>query len=265
MFLSQDAVIFIFPTTSVVQPRFYTPLGTFVARHPLRELGRASHNQLFPGGRGRDRSQEFEQLQKAVAPFDSKADAQRQGHRLLAQRRHEAGASLFPKRTLDEEAQPPLAPPLEGAAVDRQGFPQPLDPFGLQAVDHGRHQYHDQPGINSPPQEAHRGRGMPPSAALLGATKTEAHLPLRTAPRLAVIIAAVQLATAKQAALQPSLLGQIGIDFFQQLIYLLICQMVLAPAFSESTFQQLRSERKNPRRASSLRGFQLSGVAVHEN
>jgi hypothetical protein len=49
------------------------------------------------------------------------------------------------------------------------------------------------------------------------------------------------------------------------LIYLLIRQMVLAPAFSDSIFQHLRSERKNPRRASSPRGFQLSGASVQEN
>ena len=95
--------------------------------------------------------------------------------------------------------------------------------------------------------------------------KLKRSLPLRAAPGLAVIIAAVQLAAAKQAALLASLLGQIGIDFLQQLIYLLIRQMVLAPAFSDSIFQHLRSERKNPRRASSPRGFQLSGVAVQEN
>ena len=43
----------------------------------------ASHNQLFPGGRGGDRGQEQEQLQKPVAPFDLKAHAQRQGHASL--------------------------------------------------------------------------------------------------------------------------------------------------------------------------------------
>ena len=35
--------------------------------------------------------------------------------------------------------------------------------------------------------------------------------------------------------------------------------MVLAPAFSDSSFQHLKSERKNPRRASPLRGFKPSG------
>src|ERR1035438_9422723 len=41
--------------------------------------------------------------------------------------------------------------------------------------------------------------------------------------------------------------------------------MVLAPAFSGSIFQHLRSEKKSPRRASSRRGFQLSASAVQEN
>src|SRR5271157_2713851 len=229
-----------------------------VARHPLRDWEQASHNALFPGSRGGDRSQKLEQLQKPVAPFDPKAHAQGQGHRLWAQRRHKPGASFSPKRAFHEEDQPPLTPPLESAAVDPHGLTQQLYSLGLQTVNHGRHQYHDQTSINSPPQEAHRGRSVPPPAPLLGATEAEANLPLRAAPRFAVIVAAVQFATAKQAALQPSLFGQVGIDFFQQLIYLLVCQMVLAPAFSDSSFQHLRSERKNPRRASSRRGFQLS-------
>ena len=59
---------------------------------------------------------------------------------------------------------------------------------------------------------------MPPPVALLGATEAEADLPLRAAPRFAVIVAAMQFATAKQAALLASLLGQIAIDFLQQLI-----------------------------------------------
>ena len=73
---------------------------------------------------------------------------------------------------------------------------------------------------------------MSPPAAFPGATQAEAHLPLRATPGLTVVIAAVQLATTKQAALLANLLGQIAIDFLQQLIYLLIRQMVLAPAFS---------------------------------
>ena len=56
---------------------------------------------------------------------------------------------------------------------------------------------------------------MSSPAALLDAAEAEAHLPLRAASRFAVIVAAVQLAVAQQAAFQPSLLRQVGIDFFQ--------------------------------------------------
>src|SRR5208283_39966 len=62
----------------------YTRLPAGVARHPVRDLGRTSHNQLFPGAGRRDRGQELEQLQQPVAPFDLKAHAQGQGHRLVA-------------------------------------------------------------------------------------------------------------------------------------------------------------------------------------
>jgi hypothetical protein len=48
------------------------------------------------------------------------------------------------------------------------------------------------------------------------------------------------------------------------LIYLLIGQMVLAPAFSDSIFQDLRSEKKNPRRASPLRGSIIPGGRCEE-
>jgi hypothetical protein len=41
--------------------------------------------------------------------------------------------------------------------------------------------------------------------------------------------------------------------------------MVLAPAFSGSIFQHLRSEKKSPRRASSRRGFQLSAKVFQKN
>ena len=40
----------------------------------------------------------------------------------------------------------------------------------------------------------------------------------------------------KGRVLGPGCLGQIGIDFFQQLKYSLIRQMVLAPAFSDTMF-----------------------------
>ena len=76
-------------------------------------------------------------------------------------------------------------------------------PLGLQAVDHGRNQHHHQPGINAPAQKAHRRRSVAPSAAFLGATQAKPQVPLRPAPRLAVVVAAVQLAAAQRAALRP--------------------------------------------------------------
>ena len=76
MSLSQDAVIFIFSHHFGGAALVYTGHSGGVARHPLRELEWASHNQLFPGGWGGDRGQELEQLQKPIAPFDFKAHAQ---------------------------------------------------------------------------------------------------------------------------------------------------------------------------------------------
>ena len=55
------------------------------------------------------------------------------------------------------------------------------------------------------------------------------------------------------------LLDQIAIDFFQELIYLLIRQMVLAPVLFESFLEHIRIGEKKPSRGKPLRGFQLSG------
>jgi len=74
--LAQDAVFFNFSTTSVVTALVYTNRGGGVARHPLRDRKGASHNDLFPGGRGGQRGEELEQVQQAVAAFDFKADTQ---------------------------------------------------------------------------------------------------------------------------------------------------------------------------------------------
>jgi hypothetical protein len=43
-----------------------------------------------------------------------------------------------------------LAPPFQRAAVNLKNFAQPLHALELQSVDHGRHQHHDQAGINAP-------------------------------------------------------------------------------------------------------------------
>ena len=81
---------------------------------------------------------------------------------------------------------------------------------------HGRHQNHDHAGVNSPSQEARRRWSMSSSTAFLVTTEAEAHLPLWAAPRFAFVIAAMEFAAAKQATLRAGLLGQIGVDFFEQ-------------------------------------------------
>jgi hypothetical protein len=62
-----------------------------------------------------------------------------------------------------------------------------------------------------------------------------------------------------EAAVLASLFDQIAIDFFQELIYLLICQMVLAPTFSDFFFEHIEIGEKKPSRGKPLRGFHLSG------
>ena len=54
--------------------RVLYPPPLVVARHLLRELERASHNQRLPSSRGGDRGQKPEQIQKPVASFDIEAD-----------------------------------------------------------------------------------------------------------------------------------------------------------------------------------------------
>ena len=60
-------------------------------------------------------------------------------------------------------------------------------------------EHHHQPGINTSSHKPHRGRSMAAPTIFLGATQTKAHLPLRPAPRLAVVVAAVKIAAAQQA------------------------------------------------------------------
>src|SRR6266545_4029526 len=123
-----------------------------------------------------------------------------------------------------------------GVPVNAQDFAQAVHPLGRQAMDHGRDQHHHQAGINAAAHKTHRGRRIPSPATLLGATQAEANVPLRSAPRLALIVATVQLAPAEQAAFGSDLPDYVGIDLFQQLKYVLIRQMVPAPAFSDPMF-----------------------------
>jgi len=211
---SQDASFFVFATGSVVRPRFYTSFLFLVTRHPVRDWDRASHNQLFPGSRGRDRGQEFEQVQQSVASLDLKAQAQRRG-----QRRHEAGTRLSPKRTLDENDQPPLPPPLQGSAVYPEGIPQHRHSFGLEAMGHSRNQHDDKAGVNAPPHKAHRWRSMPSSTVLLVATKAATlwlFRPRLATPRFALVVGPVQFARAVAAAIGSLNFRQIEIDLLKE-------------------------------------------------
>jgi hypothetical protein len=70
---SQNTVIFTFSNTPLVRLFFYTGRSGGVAGHPLREVQRASHNELFPGDRGGDRGRQPEQVQKPVAPARPKS------------------------------------------------------------------------------------------------------------------------------------------------------------------------------------------------
>ncbi len=185
-----------------------------VARHPLRELERPSHNQRAPGRGRRDRRQEPQQVHQPFARLDLEAQAQRQGHGSVIQRRYEPGTGFLPKRAVHKEAQPPLAPPLQGAAVNAQGFAQALHPFGLEAMRHRRNQDDDQARIDASSHKAHRRRGVSLPAAFATAAQAETHVPLRSASGLAVVIAAVKLAAAVKTVVLSSLLDQITIDFF---------------------------------------------------
>ena len=193
-------------------------LPTAVARHPLREAERASHTQRAPGGGRRDRRQKAEQFHQPLALLNLQAQAQGQGHCLGIERRYEPGPSFAPERTVHEGAQPPLAPALQGPAINPQRFAQPPHPFGLQAVRHRRNQDDDQARIHASAQETHRGRSVSSPAAFFAAAQTETHLPLRATPRLPFVIAPVELARTMAAALKTRLLDQIAIDFFQELI-----------------------------------------------
>src|SRR5271157_1274552 len=114
-------VVFSFFASRVCDVHLLPPCWSRCTRHSLRESSPPSHNQFPPGGRGGEGRGELQQLQQPVAPFcDLELPTQRQGQRLLAQRRHESGAGLLPEGARDKQAEPPLPPPRQGAAVDLQ-------------------------------------------------------------------------------------------------------------------------------------------------
>ena len=183
-------------------------------RHPLREIKRASHSQLLPGAWSGDWSQKTQQIEQAVAPLHIEGHTQRLGQRSLAQKGHESSTGFFPKSAAHKGIQPPLTPPLQGAAVNPNGLAQRAQALGLDAMNHGRDQHDDKAGVDPATQEAHRGGSRPSPTALLGATEAVALIPLGAATRFAVVIGPVKFAPA-QATLLMGLRSQIGIDFLQ--------------------------------------------------
>jgi hypothetical protein len=109
-------------------------------------------------------------------------------------------------------------PTLQRAPLDTQRLAQAGNAFGLQAMHPSRNQHHDQSGLNPAPHETNQLGRSSPATTFPGATETVAIIPLRPAAGLAVVIGPVQLASAKEAALLVRLLGQIPIDFLQQLV-----------------------------------------------
>ena len=85
-------------------------------------------------------------------------------------------------------------------------------------MNHHRDQHDHQARIDPAPQETHRLRGSPSPAIFFGTTKAIASVPLRATTRFAIIIGTMQLSAAIKTALLTSLLGQIRIDFLQQLV-----------------------------------------------
>src|SRR5208282_4001610 len=254
MCLSQDAIIFIFSTRSLVWPRFYTSLPAGVARHPVRAKDTPSHRPPQGNRTGGDRRKKLEQRQQPIPPLlHSKSFTERQGQGFQINGRREPRPSYAPEGTLDKGVQPPLPPMFHRAPSHTQALAQSVQPWRRDPMLHRRHQHHHKAPVNFAPQEPDRRRGVPFAAAVLIATKTSAinllvSLPvlLGLAAGLAPILGAVQFARAVEASTLTNLFGHVSIDFLQQLRYLLVCQVTLAPALSLRIFQRLTKQRKPP-------------------
>src|ERR1039458_7612293 len=98
MYLSQDAIIFIFSTRSVVWPRFYTSPPTGVARNTLRAQAPPTHRPPKGNRIGGDRRKKLEQRQHPIPPLlHSKSFAQRKGQGFQVNGRGEPRPSYAPE------------------------------------------------------------------------------------------------------------------------------------------------------------------------
>src|SRR6516225_2781938 len=174
--------------------------------------------ELLPGSGGGYRLKKPQDSQQPVAFLELKTQPQRPRQRLLAHQRHEPGPGGFPEGTAHKVIQPPLPPTLQGARVDLQCFPDAPHTCRLQAMKHCRNQHDHQARVDSASQETHRLRGSPSAAISFGTTKAIASLPLRATARFTIIVGTMQLPVTIKTTLLARLLGQIRIDFLQQLV-----------------------------------------------
>lgn len=191
------------------------PAGSRVASSAGKN--RASHTLWNRAGRGGDGSQELQEIQKPVAPLDIVKSAQGPGEGLLAERRHETGASLRPEGRVDEGLQPPLAPMLQRPPVNGEQLAHGKNALRTQAVVHGGHEHDDEPGVNLAAEEPDRRRRYAAATALLGAAETAARVPLGAAARFSIVIGAMKFAFTMEAPLLVGRLGKIIVDLFEQL------------------------------------------------
>jgi len=126
--------------------------------------------------------------------------------------------AAFQKELRTKFIQPPLTPTLQRARVDLQCFSNAADTCRLQAMNHRRGQHDYQARVDPTPQETHRLRGSSSPAIFFSTTKAIASVPLRAAARFTIIIGTMQPSMAIETALSAVLLGQIRIDFLQQLV-----------------------------------------------
>jgi hypothetical protein len=155
--------------------------------------------------------------QPAGAPR-AQSSPQRQRQRPFARRRHEPGPCRFPEGAADKTIQPPLAPTLQRARVNLQCFPDPTDSSWLQAMNHHRDQHDHQARIYTLRPRKRTDSGVRRRRQSASAQQSYIVAPIAGPQRLAIKIGTMQLPAAIKTALLTSLLGQIRIDFLQQLL-----------------------------------------------
>ncbi len=117
-------------------------------------------------------------------------------------------------------------------AIDAENFAQASDPGGRQALVQGRDQQEERSHISTAAKKADGGGRQTASATVAGAAQTIALIPVgRPAVGLAVVVAPMQGRPAKRAKALLRFFEHFEIVFFEQLEYLFVRQLFLAPIF----------------------------------